>query len=93
MNITTNPALVTSTGTADTELVFTGGVKWAPDSNGAMVAFVEVVNGTFTFNIGADSTSGASYTTGDKFIVSIFPSQRNLHFKAGSASQTFRISV
>lgn len=92
MNIATNPALVTATDSADTELVFTSGIKWASYPNGA-TAFIEIVSGSINFNVGADATSGATYTDGQKLILTFFPNVRNIHFKAATAAQTFKISI
>lgn len=92
-NITTNPQLITSADTNDTELVLAGALV-KPGVNGEVIAQITIVSGTFTFNVGASAAdSTATFTDGDKLLLTFYPSSQNIHYKAGAGSQTFKIAV
>lgn len=87
-----NPALVTPGNTSENVVVFDPVMQagWP----GFVTATVEIVTGTLNFNTaGQAAANGASYTTaGTKFIVSFRPAD-GLAVKAGSATDSFKISV
>lgn len=92
-NITTNPQLITSAGTDDTELVLAGALV-KPGVNGEVIAQITIVSGTFKFNVGASASSvTATYTDGDTFLLTFYPNTHNIHYAAGAGSQTFKIAI
>lgn len=92
ITIVANPALVTPGNTSENIVKFDSALQemWPP----LVTATVEIVTGTINFNTsGQPAANGASYTTaGTKFIVSFRPSD-GLSVKAGSATDSFKISV
>ena len=62
------------------------------------IVSIEVVTGSFNFAVGEDaSNSSASYTAGQKLVLTLRNGVRNLpdkklNFKAASGSETFKIS-
>lgn len=86
-----NPALVTSTGTANTEIEFDQ-TLFGNLLESVNIAYIEVVSGTFNFNVGATASSlSGSYTDGDKIILT-FGAGKKISYKAAAGSQTFKIS-
>lgn len=87
------PTLVTSTDGTDTQLVFSKELESLGIGIGVDVAFIEVVSGSFNFsNFGTASSINGTYIDGDKIPLT-FGNGKNIHFKAASVSQTFKISV
>lgn len=97
MDITTNPALITSADANDTTLV----IKCNLPKTGMKerTAFITIISGTFKFNTGAsaDDADCPSYTNDAKVEPIAFEVSANgdtsLHFKATAGSQTFRIGI
>jgi hypothetical protein len=92
ITLAANPALVTPGNTSENVVYFDTSLQagWP----GLVTATVEIVTGTINFNTGGQpAANGASYTTaGTKFIVSFRPLD-GLSVKAGSATDSFKISV
>ena len=91
ITITTNPTLVTSSDTKSTTIVFDqpslGSILAAINT-----AYIEVVSGTFNFNVGgAASATNGTYVGGDKLILT-FGNGKSIDFKAANAAETFKIS-
>lgn len=97
MDITTNPALVTSVDGNDTTLVIKCNLP--KNGTGERTAFITVVSGTFQFNVGATADNAAcpAYIDDDKVEPIAFQvassGATDLHFHAGAGSQTFRIGI
>lgn len=87
-----NPALITPGNTSENIVKFDSALQVGWPS--LVTATVEIVTGTLNFNTGGQpAANGASYTTaGTKFIVSFRPAE-GLSVKAGSATDSFKISV
>lgn len=94
VSMVSNPALVTSpNANTDNTLVPISGI-YGVDSSGTITAYIEVVTGTFKFNVGATSAnSTATYIAGDKFIITFRPGLDMIQFQSANTSETFRISI
>jgi hypothetical protein len=92
--LTANPALCTPGNTGENIVKFDPAFNNSIPGNGFVNAAIEIVSGTINFNTnGQPAANGASYTTaGTKFIVS-FLAHEGLSVKAGSATDSFKISV
>lgn len=97
MDITTNPALVTSSDANDTTLVIKCNLP--KNGTGERTAFITVVSGTFKFNTGATADNAACppYIDAEKvepFVFQVSSSGvTDIHFKAAAGAQTFRIGI
>ena len=90
IEIKSNPALITSTGTGNTEIYFSDELDQTFRT--VNLAFIEVVSGSFNFNTnGTASSTNGTYVNGDKLMVT-FGNGKKLSYKAGASSQTFKIS-
>lgn len=90
-----NPVLVTSSDTNSSEVQFTQDQILPTDIRGIVTLFITIVSGTFQFNVGsAVVSSSASYTVGDTVPpITIVNGAKNLFYKAGAGSQTFKVSA
>lgn len=89
-----NPGLVTSpNANTDNTLVFTSGI-YGTDPMGAVTAYIEILTGTFKFNVGASSAlSNTTYTVGAKLILTLRLSAKLLQFQSANVGETFRITI
>lgn len=96
MDVTTNPALITSTDGNDTTLVIKCKVS---NPREQMYAFITVVSGTFQFNVGAsaDDADCPTWTSSDTIPpIPIEPSpsgEKDLHFHAANSSEVFKLVI
>ena len=96
MDVTTTTAIVTAADGADTELVFKTN---QPFVGPTAYAQIKVKTGTFQFNVGASADNAACplYTSSDTVPLIPFEigasSDKNLHFHAANAAETFNITV
>src|SRR5688572_9215127 len=96
MDVTTNPALITAANGNDTTLVFKCNM---PVSGPTVYAQIEVITGTFQFNVGAsaDDADCPTYVAGDTVPLIPFElstsSDKALHFHAANTSETFKIAI
>lgn len=55
---------------------------------------IEVVSGTFNFNTEGDASSDdASYTAGEKVILTLNANEQKISFKAANSGETFKIAL
>ena len=63
-------------------------------SDARVTLLIEIITGTFLFNVGDDPTGNpGTFTVGDKLTVSVQNRVSNLHFKATAAGDSFTVSV
>lgn len=88
--IVSNPHMITSVDLVDHEIQFHD--QFNLIMQGVDTVFIEVVSGTFKFNVGTTAaSSGASYTAEKVGPISFQNGTMNIHYIATSAG-TFRIS-
>lgn len=82
------PELITAADANDNDLLFSS----RSGITNPLVVFIEIVSGTFKFNVGAvASLSSATYIAEDKVMITIGPGVK-LNFKAANAAESFKIS-
>lgn len=90
--LSVNPQLITVSGTSDNEIDFS---RIIAGGGGKPCALITMVSGTavrFNSQAEVDLTNSPTYTAGDKEIIELVPN-RNLHFRGGAGSETFKISI
>lgn len=90
--LTVNPQLITVSGTSDNEIDFS---RIIAGGGGKPCALITMVTGTavrFNSQGEVDLTDSGSYTSGDKEVIELVPN-KNLHFRGGAGSETFKISI
>lgn len=90
--VETIPALITAADTTDNVLIFDE-VLEPLLTNPQRIAFIEIVTGTFRFSVGAAITGDEpQYTEGEKLPVT-FTDELDLHFKATTNGDQFKLTV
>lgn len=88
-----NPATIDAADTSDHEIVFDPTIFYVLFKGKTECATIEVLTGSFHFNVGGLAASGSLVETGGKIVIGFDNNSLNIHYKATSAHDTFRIGV